>query len=99
MAKYQIMYWHNIPSQIKARDKEGMVKKMLPDRFRQAIDSAAMAQGKTESDAYLSGWTWGPKEKREGSAEVVAQALVGELDQAFPKSRLRELILAHARSK
>jgi hypothetical protein len=91
------MYWQDIPSQIKARDKNGIVKKMLPPRFQEAIDSAAVAAGKTETDAYLDGWQWGKKQERPGSAETVAAAVLAELDAAYSKGRLRELILAHTR--
>ena len=97
MTTYQIMYWQDIPSQIKVRDENGIVKKMLPPRFQEAIDSAAVAAGKTETDAYLDGWQWGEKQERSGSAEAVAEAVLAEMDAAFPKGRLRELILAHAR--
>ena len=51
VATYQVMYWQNIPSQIKVRDENGTVKKMLPARFQEAIDSAAVAAGRTETDA------------------------------------------------
>jgi hypothetical protein len=97
MAKYQIMYWQDIPAQVKVQDGRQRAKKLLPQRFQEAIDSAAIAAGKTDSDAYMSGWRWGPKEERSGPAEQVAEALFTELDEAYPKNRLRELILAHAR--
>ena len=91
------MYWQDIPSQIKARDEKGTVKKMLPARFQEAIDSAAVAAGKTETDAYLNGWQWGKKQERSGTAEAVVEAVLAELDTVYSKSRLQELILAHAR--
>ena len=97
MAIFQIMYWHDIPSQIKVVDDQNTVKKMLPNRFQQAIDSAAMAAGKTDSNIYLTGWAWGPKTERSGTAEAVAEFLAIELDEAFPKAKLREIILKHAR--
>ena len=97
MATYQIMYWQDIPSQIKATDENGTVKKMLPARFQEAIDSAAVAAGKTETDAYLDGWQWGKKQERPGTAQTVVEAVVTELDASFSKERLHELILAHAR--
>ena len=68
VATYQIMYWQDIPSQIKARDENGIVKKMLPSRFQEAIDSAAVAAGKAEADAYLDGWQWGGKQHRPGDS-------------------------------
>ncbi|MFW6182214.1 MAG: virulence factor, partial [Chloroflexota bacterium] len=74
------------------------VRKMLPDYFQQAIDGAAMAEGSTDSDAYLEGWDWGPQEEREGSAEEVAEALVVELEEAYPKSRLTEMVRGRSKS-
>ncbi|HMR63421.1 MAG TPA: virulence factor [Anaerolineae bacterium] len=96
MAKYQIMSWHDIPSQLKATDENGTVKRMLPDRFQQAIDSAAIAAGKSDSEAYLDGWQWSRRQERPGSAEAVVEALLAELDAAYPKERLRQMILNHA---
>ena len=97
MATYQVMYWQDIPCQIKAWDENDTVKKMLPARFQEAIDSAAVAAGKTETDAYLDGWQWGKKQERPGTAEAVVEAVLAELDAAYPKGKLQELIMAHAR--
>jgi len=99
VATYQIMFWHDIPRQIKAKDQSGTVKRVLPPRFQKAIDSAALAARKTDRDAYLNGWRWGPKEERPGRAADVAEALLAELDEAYPKDRLREMIMAHVRKK
>ena len=88
MAKYQVMFWKHIPAQVKAWDDGGEVKRLLPDRFQAAIDAYAMKDGSTGMDAYLESWHWGDAEERPGSAEDVANALVGELDAANPRSRL-----------
>ena len=82
------MYWKHIPSQVKAWDGTGEVKRMLPDRFQAAIDAYAMKDGSTDMDAYLDGWKWGPVEEREGSAAAVLDAIISELDAANPRSRL-----------
>ncbi len=97
MATYQIMYWQDIPRQVKVKDGAGTVKRFLPDRFQQAINSAAIATSKVDPDAYMNGWQWGPKEERSGSAEEVAEALVAELDAAYPQEHLRALIMTHIR--
>lgn len=88
MAKYQVMFWKHIPSQVKAWDEQGEVKQMLPDRFQAAIDAYAMKDGSTEMDAYLEGWHWGPVEEREGAARDVLEAVLGDLDAANPRSVL-----------
>jgi hypothetical protein len=93
MARYQIMYWKDFPAQVKASDDNGgRAKAMLPDRFGESIDAASMAEGSTGSDEYLAGWAWSPEQERDGTAQEVVDALVAELDAAYPKSRLVEMI-------
>ncbi len=92
MARYQIMYWKDIPAQVKAVDEVGTFKVMLPNRFSEAIDMAAMAEGSIDTDAYLSGWAWGPEEERAGSAQEVAEQVAAELEAAYPPERLAAMI-------
>ena len=99
MATYQIMYWQDIPRQVKAKDETGTGKRFLPDRFQKAINSAAIVASKTDPDAYMNGWKWSPKEERTGAAEDVAEALVAELDAVYPQERLRALIKTHLRKR
>jgi hypothetical protein len=96
MARYRIMYWKEIPAQVVVTDESGAKEKaMLPDRFSEAIDAAAMAEGSTDSAAYLDGWAWGAEEERSGNAREVLDAIVAELDEAYPQQRLVELIRSH----
>ena len=88
MAKYQVMYWKHIPSQVKAWEGDVESKRMLPDYFQAAIDAYAMKDGSTDMDAYLDGWKWGPVEERAGQPEDVIEQLVEELTAANPRSRL-----------
>jgi hypothetical protein len=88
VAKYQVMFWKHIPSQVKAWDGDSEVKRMLPDYFQAAIDAYAMKDGSTDMDAYLDGWQWGPTEERDGAPDEVCTALIGELTAANPRSRL-----------
>jgi Virulence factor len=84
------MFWKHIPSQVKAWDGTGEVKRMLPDRFQVAIDAFAMKDGSTDMDAYLDGWHWGQVEDRDGPPALVLDAVVGELDAAYPRARLMQ---------
>lgn len=80
MASYQVMSWRDIPSQVKATDPDGaFVRRQLPAFFQQEIDRVAMAEGLIDSDAYLEAWAWSEPVERDGTAEEVAEALVGEL--------------------
>jgi len=53
---------------------------------------SAMAEGNTDTVVYLEGWQWGPEEERPGSAQRVVEVLVAELDEAYPQSRLVDMI-------
>jgi len=88
MAKYQVMFWKHIPSQVKAWEDDVESKRMLPDYFQAAIDAYAMKDGSTEMDAYLDGWKWGPVEERDGAPQEVVDELITELTAANPRARL-----------
>jgi Virulence factor len=88
MAKYQVMFWKHIPSQVKAWDGESEAKRMLPDYFQAAIDAYAMKDGSTDMDAYLEGWKWGPVEERAGDPQEIIALVVEELTAVNPRSKL-----------
>jgi hypothetical protein len=82
MARYQILYWQDVPSVIKAfEDDGGEVKRQLPDWYQQEIDNRAMVQGLTGSDEYLEQWHWGEIEERAGTADEVLDAVERELER------------------
>ena len=95
MADYQIMYWGEIPYAVRAYEDNQRVSKQLPSDFEKAIDAASMASGKTTQEDYQSGFRWGPRQSREGSAVQVAQAVYDELIAAYPLSRLMEIARQH----
>ena len=82
MACYQVLYWQDIPSQVKAWDDFDEVKVELNPRFAERIDHAAQTRGLTGSDDYLSQWKWGEEQCREGTPEDVANAVKMELEAA-----------------
>ena len=80
MAKYQILYWKNIPAQVKVSEEgKRTLSRQMPDQFQIEIDRIATKEGLTGSEDYLNQWHWTPKMDREGTAEEVADALVREL--------------------
>ena len=82
MARYQILYWQDVPSLVKAFDDDGTeVRRQLPDWFQQEIDKRAMVQGLTDSDAYLEQWRWGDVEERPGTPDQVLDSVERELDR------------------
>ena len=80
MATYKILYWQEIPSQIKAEDDSDDVTLPLNGKFMELIDSTAAKRGLTSADDYLAQWKWSEEEEREGSAREVAEAVKAELE-------------------
>ena len=93
MTTYRIMYWHDIPYQIKAQDAQGVIKQPLSNRFSQAINSASIARQKYENNAYANGWKWSKKQTTEASAQEIIVTLSAELESSFDREKLRELFL------
>jgi 5-methyltetrahydrofolate--homocysteine methyltransferase len=83
-AKYQILYWQDIPSEIKAWDDFDEVKISLPTRFAERIDAAAQRQGAIQADAYMAHLRWSAEAERAGAPDEVAQAVKKELEEQFP---------------
>jgi hypothetical protein len=83
MARFQILYWQDVPSVIKAFAEDGAeVKRQLGQWFQQEIDRRAMQQGLVGSDAYLEQWHWGDEEERPGTPDEVLGAVEQELEAA-----------------
>ena len=80
MATFKVLYWQEIPSQVKAEDNDGEVNLPMPARFLERVDRMAMQRGLHGSDDFLEQWHWSEEEERDGSAPEVAAAVVAELE-------------------
>ncbi len=81
MVQYQILYWREIPVQIKVFAAKRPRSHQLPPRFQIWIDRIAMQEGLTGTDAYLDQWHWSEKQPREGNLEEISDALLRELEE------------------
>jgi hypothetical protein len=80
MATYKILYWQEVPSQIKVQDDFDELTVPLDPKFQERIDDLAQRRGLHGSDDYLAQWRWSEEEEREGTVEDVAAALKAELE-------------------
>lgn len=80
MATYKILYWQEVPSQIKVEDEIEEVNLPLSQKLMDRIDQLAMQRGLKSADDFLAQWAWSEEEEREGSARAVAEALKTELE-------------------
>jgi|UniRef100_UPI00404AE32E methanogenic corrinoid protein MtbC1 len=77
---YQILYWQDLPSEIKASDEYTEVKIELPTSFVERIDLAAQRLGLTDATSYSAQYRWGDEQERVGDAVSVVAALQAELE-------------------
>jgi hypothetical protein len=86
--KLIVVYWRDIPAQVIGREgRRSAFKKVLPQRFQNTIDRAAMRAGRGSSDAYMADWR---RESRPCPGDL-GQAVNDEatrLEAEFPDSRL-----------
>jgi hypothetical protein len=80
MATYKVLYWQEVPSQIRAEDETGDVSVELPPKFMVRIDALAAQRGLSGADDYLAQWRWSDEYDREGTAQDVADAVLAELE-------------------
>ncbi len=89
---YQIIYWRDIPSQIKAKIGRKRLSKPLSDRFMQIIDAAAMQSGDTDTDDYLAQWRTSEWQPIEGDADAFLDELVAQIEAEYSGQRLSHLV-------
>ena len=75
MANLVVTYWRDIPSAVSVKIGRKEEKRMLDNRFMEAIDMAAMRAGATNTDDYLNDW-------RRAEPVTVGDDLAMEADKA-----------------
>jgi hypothetical protein len=92
MGQLTIVYWRDIPSQVIAKAGRANEKRMLPDRFQEAIDMAAMRDGAASTDDYLADWRRGEPVQCGDDLKSEAERVAAELEAGFDMERLKALI-------
>lgn len=80
MATYRVLYWQEIPAQVKAEDDADEVNPPLDPSFAARIDAQATRRGLSGADEYLAQWHWGEEQECDGTAEEVAHAVRTRLE-------------------
>ncbi len=96
MARVNILYWKDIPSVVEARDKNGVHKELLSERFQELIDLVAMKMKLMGTDEYLMQWHKGRKYEVEGTAKEAAISVKEDFESRYREIRKAELAKAVA---
>lgn len=92
MANLIITYWRDIPSAVSVKSGRKEEKRMLADRFQEAIDMAAMRGGASDTDAYLADWRRADPVAVGGDLAFEADKARADLETEFDKDRIKALI-------
>ncbi len=92
MPDVTIVYWRDIPAQVIVGKGRRGAKRVLAERFEQAIDRAAMKVGAADTDAYLAEWRKATPYSVEGDATGVAEAEASRLEREYDQDRIKALI-------
>lgn len=92
MANLIITYWRDIPSQVSIKAGRREEKRMLAERFQEAIDMAAMRGGASDTDAYLADWRRAAPVVVGDDLAAQADRAKAEIEAAYDKDRIKALI-------
>jgi len=92
MPRVTVVYWRDIPAQVIVGAGRRAAKRVLAERFEQAIDRCAMQVGARETDAYLAEWRRAKPYDADGAPGDVVLAEAAKLEESFDDERLKALI-------
>ena len=92
MPQIIVTYWRDIPSQVTVKAGRKAEKKMLSERFQEAIDMAAMRSGADESDDYLDQWRKSDPVDCEDDMQAAVARTVEQLETDYDRQRIKALI-------
>jgi hypothetical protein len=75
-----------------AREGDQVIKIMLPTRYQEAIDEAAMRLGEIDADAYTAGWNRDPWVSADELPQALADRIAEELETQFTEDNLNALL-------
>ena len=84
MATHQILYWKDVPAQVRVFEGKKRISRPMPDRFQTEIDRIAMKEGLAGSDEYLDSWSWGSYNNISGTAKEAALSAAEHFNRQFP---------------
>jgi hypothetical protein len=93
VAELTVIKWRDIPMQIVVRDDAGgSARRLLPERFQEAVDAAAMVAGLIGSDDYTEQMTMDRSQvgdDLEAEASAAEQAVLDEWSEDQLKVAIR----------
>ena len=91
MAKSQIIYWRDIPIQVRGRNGRLRSTQPLSARFQKTVHRAAFRAKAINGFKYIEEWQPSAWQERDGGLEDVITTIVAELEATYNDQRLDQL--------
>lgn len=94
--QYQIIYWRDIPAQLRVQQGRERLSHQLPDIFQKTVYRAAFRAKAITGDAYQDSWRvegWFHYEGSAADLNEAATAIATEVIAAYDEARLNALAL------
>ncbi|HSM57112.1 MAG TPA: virulence factor [Candidatus Sulfomarinibacteraceae bacterium] len=94
--QHQVIYWRDVPAQVRVRRGRERASARLPARFQQTVYRAAFRAKAITGEPFEKGWRPGPWQTYQGPEEELSQiaaALAEALAAQYDEARLNELAL------
>jgi hypothetical protein len=93
MAQLIVVYWRDIPAQVKVKkSRREEAKVQLNERFEKAIDRAAMKANLRDTDSYLGEWRQVVLGEVGDDLQAIADAKAKEIETEFDEAKLTLLV-------
>ena len=89
MARYQLIYWRDVPTQVRVKAGRKRASVMLPQRFQQTMYRAAYRAKAINGEAYSDGFRNGEWH------EIAAEAALGKTLDTLAQSLARVIDIDH----
>ncbi len=86
MARYRVLAWREIPTQVQAWDDEDRASRPMPRWYMQEISRITMREGLAGTDDYLAAFAWTDEAERAGTPAEVLDAVMAELATRFGRT-------------
>lgn len=90
--EYQIIFWREIPVQVRVRGGAERHSRPLPARFQQAMTRSAYRARTITGDDYMASWIGGRWQPYAAGAEQALAEIIAGLEASYPQARLDRLI-------
>lgn len=87
MATYDVVYWQEIPVEVRARGDGITHQELLSGRFQRLVCDAALQRRQAAAEDYIRHWVRSEPRDRPGSALEVARDVAREIELQYDAIR------------